>query len=93
MNSSGILSGMGRIGRYFDRISKKSEIEYAVVSIIGSVLLCAMGILELARSHKNGDQFIFYWGVFLVVFGLFGILYRFLLIRAVARRLKAESQS
>jgi hypothetical protein len=78
---------------YFDRISKRWEIESAILSIITSVLFCAMGILELVRTHKRGGPFFFYWGVFLAAFGLFGILARSLLLRAVVRRLKAESMT
>ena len=90
LSSDGILSRMGRVRRYFDRVGAKWEMEYAVAGIIGSVLFCIMGALVLARSHKTGEQFGFYWGVFLIAFGLLGILYRSLLTRAVARRLKAE---
>jgi hypothetical protein len=86
---------MGWVRRYFDGIGRRREIESAVLSIIASVLFCAMGILELVRVHKRGGPFFFcwgfYWGVFLAAFGLFRMLYGFLLIRAVGRRLKAES--
>ena len=81
---------MGRVRRYFDRVGAKWEMEYARFGIVGSVLFCAMGILELSRSHKTGEQFGFYWGVFLIAFALFGFWYRSLLIRAIARRLKVE---
>ncbi|MGD0858533.1 MAG: hypothetical protein ABR912_04355 [Terracidiphilus sp.] len=87
-----ILAATEWIRRYFDRISKRWEIEYVVASMIASVLFCAMGALEIVRAHKTGDPFSFYWGLFLAAFGLFGIMYKSLLVRAVVRRRKAESQ-
>jgi hypothetical protein len=91
-NSGGILSGMGKIGRFFDRISRGRTIERSVLLILPYSLLFASGIRDLIKARKVGDQFGLYWGGSLVALSLFAILWISLEICAVARRLKAESQ-
>jgi CDP-diglyceride synthetase len=87
-----IIGAMERIRRYFDRISRKHTLESAALMVLSFSTLCALGIFELIRSHKKGDQPFFYWGICLAAMALLGILLSSLLIRTVVRRLKADSQ-
>ncbi|MGA3045751.1 MAG: hypothetical protein ABSD67_03970 [Terracidiphilus sp.] len=91
-NSGGILSGMGKIGRFFDRISRGRTIESLALNILPFSLLCASGIHHIIKARKEGDQFGLYWGIGLATSSLFFILLISMEICAVARRLKAESQ-
>jgi hypothetical protein len=93
VNPSGILSGMGKIGHFFDRISRRRTIESLILLILSFSLLCASGIHDLIKAHKDGDQLHLYLGGGLVAMSLFAIMWISLLIRAVARRSSAELRS
>ncbi len=81
------------VRRYFDRTGKTWPLESAVLSIITNSMICAMGVHDLIRSYRKGDQSSFYWGIFLAAFGLFGILWGCLMVHAIARHRKAESRN
>jgi hypothetical protein len=83
---------MGRIRRYFDRISKGWAPGSAVLSIISFSLLCCSGINHIVKSQREGDQSSFYWGIGLVAVSLFFILWCSLVFAAIVRRHKAELQ-
>jgi DNA-binding transcriptional regulator of glucitol operon len=83
---------MAILEQHFDRLARKSSLNWAIVSVILWPAFMALGVLQLHKYSSGRDSFYLYAGLFNIGLSILGTFNGIGILHAVVRRLVAEAR-